>query len=141
MVETLRTVVEATGHDNVSAAHESTFELTSDDYLTPAGDCIVGIEADTVPASFDEAFIHACQDGEASIRITLEANQHTDSIEASGHPELTFESDRSMVVRTSEYVDERTVAIDADKAAADIDRDLVEALAEGATLTATLRVD
>ncbi|MFC7057356.1 DUF371 domain-containing protein [Halovenus salina] len=141
MIEDRTVVVEATGHDNVSAAHESTFEVTSDDYLTPAGDCILGIEADVVPSSFDEGFVDACQREDASITITLETGQHSDSIEASGHPALTFENDRSIVVRTSDYVDDRTVAVEADKAAADIDRDLVAALADGASLTTTLRVD
>lgn len=133
--------VTARGHENVSGVHGSTFEVTSDDFLTPAGDCILGIEADRVPAEFDEAFVDACRQSEATITLTLEAGGHEDTIEASGHPDLTFESDRSMVVRTSEYVDDRTVAVDASAAAADVDRDLVSALADGETLTVTMQVE
>lgn len=134
-------VLTAEGHENVSGAHESTFEVTSDDFLTPAGDCILGIEADLVPAEFGDEFVDACQREDATVTVTLEAGSHTDTVEASGHPELTFESDRSMVVRTSEYVDERTVAVDADKAAADIDRELVSALADGGPMTVTMSVE
>lgn len=134
-------VVTAHGHENVSGQHGSTFEVTSDDYLTPAGDCILGIEADRVPASFDDSFVEACQQREATVTVTLETEGHTEQVEARGHPDLTFESDRSMVVRTSEYVDERTVAVEAEKAAVDIDRSLVSALADGASLTVTLTVD
>lgn len=133
--------IDAEGHENVSGAHASTLEVTSDDFLTPAGDCILGIEADTVPAEFDEDFVSACQDDEATITVDLEADGRTDRVEARGDPELSFESDRSAVLRTSEYVDERTIAIEADKAAGDIDRDLVEALADGAPLTVTLTVE
>lgn len=133
-------VVTARGHENVSGAHESTFEVTSDDFLTPAGDCILGIEADRVPAAFDESFVGACQDRAAKITVELEAASHSDRLEASGHPNLTFESDRSLVVRTSDYVDDRTVAVDAEKAATDIDRDLVSALADGESLTVSLHV-
>jgi hypothetical protein len=140
-----RQVVHATGHEHVSGEHASTVELTSDDWLTPAGDCIVGIEADTTPAEFDEAFVAACQDEGATItaEFAVDAGETTltDTIVARGDPELTFEGDRSLVGRTSDYVDDRTVFVGADKAAADLDRALVDALAEGADLTLTLTVE
>ena len=50
-------------------------------------------------------------------------------------------SDRSLVCRTSEYIDDRTVAVGMDRAAADLDGELVAALADGAELTLTLRVE
>lgn len=133
-------VVRARGHEHVAAAHASTFELTSDDYLTPAGDCILGIEADRVPADFDPSFVAACQSHESPIVVTLEADGHTERIEGRGHPDLTFDSDRSMVGRTSDYVDDRTVVVGADAAAADLDREFVAALADGAAVTVTLSV-
>jgi hypothetical protein len=137
--------IHARGHEHVSGEHASTVELTSDDWLTPAGDCIVGIEADTTPAEFDRAFVDACQSSEATITAQFEV-QHdgetlTDTITAHGDPELSFEGDRSLVGRTSDYVDDRTVFVGADGAAADIDRELIDALAEGATLTLTLTVE
>ena len=137
---TTEETVHATGHEHVSAEHASTLELTSDDFLTPAGDCILGIEAHRVPSEFDEAFVAACRDADATITATLLAAGHTATVTGSGHPDLTFESDRSHVLRTSDYVDERTVMVGADAAAADIDRDLVAAVADGADLTMTLRV-
>lgn len=133
--------IHATGHENVTATHESTFELTSDDYLTPAGDCILGIEADRVPADFDQAFVAACQSEDATITATLETGDHAVTITGRGHPDLSFENDRSMVARTSEYVDDRTIMVDAEGAAADLDRDLIEALSDGAELTLTLSVE
>lgn len=137
MEETVR----ASGHENVSAEHESTVEVTTDDWLTPAGDCIVGVEADRAPADFDPAFAAACRDGDARIVATFEAGEAEERVIGRGHPDLTFESERSLVGRTSEHVDDRTVMVDADKAAADFDRDLAGALAEGADLTVTIRVE
>ncbi|WP_284007610.1 DUF371 domain-containing protein [Haloarcula pelagica] len=134
-------VVHASGHENVSAEHGSTLEVTSDDFLTPAGDCILGIEADRVPGAFDGEFVAACQDGAATITATFEAGGHSVVVEGSGHPDLTFEDDRSHVLRTSDYVDDRTVMVEADAAAGDLDRALVDALAAGADLTMTLSVD
>jgi len=137
--------IHARGHEHVRGEHASTVEVTTDDWLTPAGDCIVGVEADTTPAEFDEAFIEACKS--ASARITAEFTVDTadgtltDSIVGRGDPELTFEGDRSLVGRTSDYVDDRTVFVGADGAAADLDRELVAALAQGASLTLTLTVE
>ncbi|QSG15359.1 DUF371 domain-containing protein [Halapricum desulfuricans] len=133
--------IHATGHENVTATHESTFELTSDDYLTPAGDCILGVEADRVPTDFDEAFVAACQSAGATITATLEAGDHTVTVTGRGHPDLSFENDRSMVARTSEYVDDRTIMIGAEAAASNLDRGLIEALSAGAELTLTLSVE
>jgi hypothetical protein len=133
--------VHAEGHEHVSATHASTFEVTSDDYLTPAGDCILGIEADRVPTDFDREFVAACQSHDATITVTLEADGHATTVEGRGHPEMTFENERSMVGRTSDHVDDRTVVVGADAAAGDLDRDLVAALADGADLTVTFSVD
>jgi hypothetical protein len=115
--------------------------VTTDDYLTPAGDCIVGVEADRAPADFDRAFADACRDADTRIVAAFEAGGHADRVAGRGHPDLAFENDRSFVCRTSEYVDDRTVMVGADRAAADLDRDLVTALARGDDLTVRLRVD
>lgn len=142
----MREVVHARGHEHVSAAHTSTFEVTTDDWLTPAGDCILAVDADRVPADFDDAFVDACRDPAATIRATFTATTDdgatiTDTIVGHGHPALSFEGERSHVGRTSAHVDDRTVLVGADGAAADIDRALIDALAAGADLRFELSVD
>jgi len=134
-------VVRAHGHENVAAAHQSTFEVTTDDWLTPAGDCILAVEADRAPASFDPRFVAACQTTEATIEATVTVGDREWTVTGRGDPALTFDSDRSLVCRTSDYVDDRTVVVEASGAAADLDRALVTALSEGAELTLTLRVE
>ena len=71
----------------------------------------------------------------------VHARGHEQVVEGRGHPDLTLGGDRSMVARTSTYVDDRTVMVEADTAAADVDRDLVAALADGADLECVLRVE
>lgn len=137
----MQEVVTARGHENVTAQHASTFEVTSDDYLTPAGDCILAIDANRTPADFSDAFLAACQDSEATITVILEADGHREESQGTGHPEFTFTNERSMVWRTSDYVDDRTVGVGMDKSAGDLDRNLVAALADGAALTVTLTVE
>lgn len=137
----LTEIVHAHGHEHVRADHESTFEVTTDDWLTPAGDCILAIEADRAPASFDAAFVEACRDADATITATITVGDHTQTVTGSGHPELTFESDRSLVCRTSDYVDDRTVMVNAEAAAAGFDPELVDALTAGAELELRLTVE
>ncbi len=137
----MQEVIRATGHPNVLAEHTSTFEVTTDDYLTPAGDCILAIEADRAPADFDAEFVAACQDRDATITAELAIGDRTERITGSGHPDLSFESERSAVGRTSDHVDERTVMIDADSPALGVDREIVAALADSADATLTLSVE
>ncbi|SHH53774.1 DUF371 domain-containing protein [Halobaculum gomorrense] len=133
--------VHAAGHEHVSADHESTFEVTSDDWLTPTGDCILAVEADATPADVPRPFVEACRSREATIVAEFRAADATETVTGHGHPDLSYEGDRSMVGRTSDYVDGRTIMVDADTAAADFDRRLVTALERGAPLTVTLRVE
>ncbi|OYR88205.1 hypothetical protein DJ71_05040, partial [Halorubrum sp. E3] len=71
-------VVRAVGHEHVTAEHASTLELTTDDWLTPAGDCIVGVEADRTPREFSAAFRDACRDANATITATVAVGEPTD---------------------------------------------------------------
>ena len=137
----LEELVTATGHENVRAEHASTFEVTTEDFLTPAGDCILGVDADRSPADFSEQFVQAAKDETARITATFEAAGMTVEISGRGDPGLTFENEVSMVGRTSDYVDDRTIMVGASAAATDLDRDFVQALADGADLELTLVVE
>lgn len=141
----LEETIRARGHENVTAEHPSTFEVTTDDWLTPAGDCILAVAADRAPADFDREFVAACADADATVTVELVVSDgeetHRETIVGRGDPALSFADDRSAVGRTAGYVDERTVVVGADAAAADLDRDLVAALADGAALELTFRVD
>lgn len=133
-------IIHAQGHKNVTARHESTFEVTTDEFLTPAGDCILGINADRAPADFDPQFTRACRDPDATITATLETPDHVHKIHGDGHHDLLFSSPRSLVGRTSDYIDDRTVLINADGASANVNRGLIRDLAGGKPLRLTLRV-
>jgi hypothetical protein len=54
---------------------------------------------------------------------------------------MTFTDDRSRVFRGSDFVCGRTVMINADKAARNLDRGLVEALASGGDVVVVLTVE
>jgi hypothetical protein len=140
MSEAVTETVHAEGHEHVTGNHASTLEVTSDDWLTPAGDCIIAVEADRVPREFEDEFVDACRNADATITATITVNEYEQTITGHGHSDLTFDSDRSMVLRTSEYVDDRTVMVGADTAAEGIDRDIITALAGGKELAITFCV-
>lgn len=133
--------IHADGHENVVASHASTFEVTADAFLTPAGDCILGIRADKTPSDFSRAFVSTCQSRSTTITARISVRDESAVITGNGHPDLTFSSPSSLVGRTSEYVDDRTVMVNADGAAGSVSRDLIRLLKQGNRLTMTLEAD
>ena len=49
----VRELIRCRGHPLVSSRHPTTFEVTKDEHLTAAGDCIIGIGADRGAADHD----------------------------------------------------------------------------------------
>ena len=115
------------GHKNVKATHRSTLEITKEDYLTPRGDCIICVKANKGLKELSDEIKKALKSGK-KVKIRITADDIVDELEAVGDERLTFENEISMVIRKSEYVDGRTLAIRANKAAKDIKRELVEKL-------------
>lgn len=118
----------AYGDVNVTANHSSTLEITTDAYLTLSGDCIVGISSNRSPSDFSNDFITACQNKNAKIIAKLSVGPYEQHIAGHGHPDLTFKSTHSAVIRTSDYVDDRTIMIKSDTAATNLDRDIIRIL-------------
>jgi len=120
-------VIRCRGHENVRATHKSTLEFTKEDYLTPRGDCILCIEADKGINDLSEDFKKALRKGR-KLLIRIRVGELSDEVLAEGSPELILDHPYSVVVRKSDYIDARTLAIRANKAAKDIDRRIVELL-------------
>ncbi|NJE04469.1 DUF371 domain-containing protein [Thermococcus sp. MV11] len=129
----LREVIRCRGHENVKATHRSTLEFTKEDYLTPRGDCILCIEADKGINDLREEFKAALRAGRR-LRIRIKVGGLVDEVLAEGSPRLILDHGYSMVIRKSDYVDARTLAIRANKAARDIDRRIVELLKNPETI-------
>jgi len=73
-------------------------------------------------------FIEAARNQNARIIVIIEADGEKEVVEAWGSPRLTFTHPTDLVVRKSDYVCGRTLAIRAEKAANDLSRRLVEKL-------------
>lgn len=123
----LREVIEFYGHPNIRAWHVKTIEITKDSNLTLEGDCIVGVKASKGCSELSKEVKSALNDG-AKVRFEIEVGKHVFEFAARGSPELTFEDEHEIVIRKSDYISPRTLAVKADKAACDLPRKMVEML-------------
>ena len=121
-------VITAYGHSRIRSTHRTTFEITKEKHLTERGDCIVAVESDTALADLSRDFREAARRPDAEITITIEAGEEKETIKAKGDPRLSLTDPRDIVIRKSSYICSRTLAVRADKAAADISRRLIEKL-------------
>jgi len=133
-------IIVAYGHPNIKATHKTTFEVTKDTYLTPKGDCIIGIKADKALSDLSDKLKNALKRRDAIVKLKLKVDDIEDEVTAYGNPRLILSSKKDAVVRKSDYICERTLAIKADKAAVDIDRKLVEKLRRGKKLILEIAV-
>ena len=119
-------VIFARGHENIQATHKTTFEITKEPTLTKRGDCMIAVEATKGVADLPLEFKEAARKKGAQITITIEAGELKEIVRAKGSPRLLFTHPTDLVVRKTDYVCGRTLAIKADKAASDLSRKLVE---------------
>ncbi|MFH0863201.1 MAG: DUF371 domain-containing protein [Candidatus Altiarchaeota archaeon] len=133
-------VLTANGHPNVRGTHRNTLEFTKETQLSPRGDCIVAVAADKGMADLSEGFKRKLKTENCRLEITIECGGIKETVTAYGHPGLILEHPTDMVVRKTEFICPRTLAIRADKAAKDLSRGLVEELKNGLPVAVRLRV-
>ncbi len=80
------------------------------------------------------------QRSDSNITFELSCDEYKDVIQAKGSSSLGLSDKTSMVIRKSGFASSRTVAILADKAAADINRDMVANLRTGARLDVAMLI-
>jgi len=121
-------VVNAFGHRNVKATHRTTFEITKEKELSVRGDCIVAVSADKGFPDFRPEFKELLRRDGAKLKVQIEVNGVTETASAFGSSKLILAHPTDLVVRKSNHICNRTLAIRADKAACDLSRELVARL-------------
>jgi hypothetical protein len=124
----LTDIVYAHGHENVTSTNLTTFEITKETHLTTRGNCIIAVGADKGAADLSSNFKKMARREDAKITIVIEAGRETESVVAWGSPQLRFSHPTDLVVRKSDFVCGRTLAICSDKAAKDLSKKLIEKL-------------
>jgi len=107
------------GHENISAKHLTTIEVTKDSSVSLRGDCIVGVSAD-----FDAKDLQVFLDGATLLAFSFSCKSITEHLTATFNH--LFRADREIVIRRGPFPSERTIATHADKACVDLSKDFVE---------------
>ena len=115
----------AYGHENVIGDHKTTVEITTEDFLTKQGTCIVGIRATQKLSDLSSEVKDLVTLESTRIVLIMEIDGVIERITGWGGKGLTYSNSTSMVARTSSFQCDRTLMIKADKAASDLDREFV----------------
>jgi hypothetical protein len=110
-----------------------TFEITKEAEVTRSGDCVVAVKATKSLHDLSTEFKEICKHYATIITVELMAENLNAKIRGRGSPELTLTHASEIVGRKSGYVSDRTLMVHADKAACDLDRELLRALADPRT--------
>ncbi len=120
--------ITAYGHGNIQATHKTTLEITKDKHLTKKGDCIIAVAADKGLTDLSSKFKETLRRKDVTVTIRIEAEGVVEEINASGSNHLMLTHPTEIVVRKSDYISNRTLAIRADKASHDLSKKLVDKL-------------
>ena len=126
--------IKAKGHENVLYLHKSTFEITKDKDLSLAGDCIIGLDIDKSMEDFPDEFKEKLANDDTKVIVELRTPNASDTIGGYGHHDLTLSHPTDIVCRKSTFVCSRTLMIKSNKAAIDLNRDLIKDLANSESM-------
>ena len=121
-------VILAYGHELIKATHKTTLEITKDKSLTERGNCIIAVRSNKAISDLSREFLDIVKQPKAELTIKIEISGEKECIIASGSSRITHSHPTDIVIRKSSYICNRTLAINANKAAADISRNLINKL-------------
>ncbi len=129
----------AKGHENILATHKSTLEITKHSHLTKRGDCIIGVTSNMSTRDLSDMFKNMLRSSSTEVLVTFRVRNLVDQVSCTGHPDLILDNPSSIVIRKSDYIDDRTLCINANKSARDINRELIKKLQDpNTTLICTI---
>ena len=127
------------GHRNVTSHHRSTFERTKDPEIGPTADCIIGVDMDKTMLNFPQELKDEIAHSKTKITVELKTENGHDEITGFGHENLTLTHPTDIVIRKSDFTCPRTLMINADKAARDLDSSLIEDLKNQKNMEVTIK--
>lgn len=130
----------AHGHPNVTATHRTTFEITREEELSPAGSCIIAVGSDKGAADLHPDFCRVLRMPGAQMVTTLQCGIHTIHIHSQGDPALKLTHNTDLVWRRSSFTCDRTIGVYSDHTARDIPIEMIALLKRGADLMVSLVV-
>ena len=127
------------GHRNIQSFHTRTIEITKDPNLSLRGDCIIGVNANKSCWDISDKLKHSLKDDNSFIIIDVTVGNMSFIINGLGNSRLLLLSRHDVVIRKSNFICERTIAIRCNKASSDIPREMIMSLQDPET-TGLLRI-
>lgn len=124
----MRFELEFSGHKNIRSNHQKTIEITKESHLSVRGDCIVGVNAALSCADLPVKIKEKLCSFDAKVTIIIAVDDYEFVIKGSGHPDLTLSHTHDIVLRKSEFICPRTLAIKCDKTSDLLPREMVKLL-------------
>ena len=120
--------IEFSGHENIRSFHQKTIEITKKSHLTPQGDCIIGVNATSSCADLPSEFKEKLRDPNSKVSFLIKVGEHEFLVKGQGHANLTLTHKEDIVIRKSDFVCPRTLAVKCDKASDLLPREMVSLL-------------
>ncbi len=134
--------IEFSGHENIRSNHQKTIEITKESHLTPKGDCIIGINATSSCSDLPQELKDKLRVSDSKVTFSIHVGEYEFILEGKGHPDLILTHLEDIVIRKSEFICPRTLAINCDKASDLLPREMVSLLQDPKTKgTFTITVD
>ncbi|MFZ8922108.1 MAG: DUF371 domain-containing protein [Nitrosopumilaceae archaeon] len=124
----MRFEIEFSGHENIRSNHKKTIEITKESELTVRGDCIVGVNANYSCSDLPEDLKEKLRDPSSEIEFSIRVEDHEFIIKGKGHEDLILSHLEDIVIRKSNFVCPRTLAVKCDKASDLLPREMVSLL-------------
>ena len=120
--------IEFFGHKNIRSLHQKTIEITKEENLTPSGDCIIGVNANHACYDIPDQIKEELRKPDSKIKFSVIVNDHVFEINGVGHKDLELTHSEDIVIRKSDFICPRTMAVKCDKASDSIPRLMIKLL-------------
>jgi len=138
----MRFEIQFSGHENIRSNHQKTIEITKESHLTPSGDCIIGVNASASCAELPTSLKKKLQNPNSKVILSIKVGTHEFNVKGKGHENLSLTHLEDIVIRKSNFVCPRTLAVKCDKASDLIPREMIKLLQNPKTIgTFTITVD
>ncbi len=121
------------GHENIRSLHKKTIEITKEGNLTPSGDCIIGVKAKCGCNGIPNKIKKKLKDPKSIVIFSIKVNDYEFQVKGKGHKNLICSDPKDIVLRKSDYVCPRTLAVNCDKASDSIPRKIIRLLQDPKT--------
>jgi len=138
----MRFEIQFSGHENIRSNHQKTIEITKESHLTPSGDCIIGGNASASCADFPYSIKKKLQNPNSKVNFSIKVGSHEFIVKGRGHEDLILTHHEDIVIRKSNFVCPRTLAVKCDKASDLMPREMISLLQNPNTRgTFTIMID